>query len=170
MSFLSKMKEFSNITDEEKTQTSFETEQPKSEEEIKKDKINQFLAKLDDVAWDLNDDSSFFNDCWSQKREKKLENACKAYGKGRNLDPILLVDTTTFGKAEQGMMFTRDGIYMGTRGDSARYKSYTDIFGRNFKTREGSFYINNSEYEFLATSQMKKLKPVINLLNNYFSS
>lgn len=170
-STLNKLKEkIESTSEEEKNKSSVANAQPqKTEEDIKKEKVQKFLNALDDVAWDLHDDSSFYRDTWSEKQEKKRKAACEEYGKGRNLYPVLMIDTTTFGSGKCGMMFTEDGIYIGESDGSRAYKEYIDLFGKKFKTSGGSFYIGNRDYSFHASSEMNKLAPVIALLNSYFS-
>jgi hypothetical protein len=169
-SIFNKIKQQSeNASEEEKNQTSIEKERPETQEEITQEKISKFYEMLDGVSWDLNDDSSFYTNLSSEKREKKLERACESYGKGKMHDPILLVDTTTFGKADCGMMFTRSGIYIGESDYCAYFLSYESIIGKKFKIKDGSFYVNSREYSFNASKIMHKLTPVVNLLNTYFS-
>jgi ribosomal protein L16 Arg81 hydroxylase len=169
-SIFNKLKEnLASDTEENQNKSSIDVKPEKTEEDIIKEKIKKFLTALEDVAWDIHDDSSFYRDTWSEKREKKREAASEAYGKGSSVYPILLVDTTTFGKADCGMMFAHDGLYMNEYNDYSTFISYEKMIGKKFSTKGGKFYINKRDYDFCATKQMDKLAPVIVLLNNYFS-
>jgi len=170
-STLKKLKQkIESATDEKKNQASIEVQPVKTEAELIKKKISKFLSALEDVAYDLHDDSSFYSDMkYSKKGEKKRDVACETYGEGYSFAPILQVDTTPFGKGNKGMMFATDGIYIGESDGCTYFRAYEDIIGSKFKTDGGRFYINNHEYEFLASKQMKKLKPVISLLNAHLS-
>ncbi|WP_434145146.1 hypothetical protein [Photobacterium leiognathi] len=171
-SVFNKLKEkFSS--DDNINESSIEVKNRKTEDEIIKDKISNFCNALESIAWNLHDDSSFFQNGGGlgkyEKYSKKLNAAREAYCKGYYVEPILMVDTTTFGKGDCGMIFTNDGIYIGEFDDCSYFIYYKDIIGRKFSTSGGKFLINHREYDFCASSQMKKLSPVITLLNSHLS-
>lgn len=72
------------------------------------------VTALTQFAKELSEDI-FTDSCFTpehSKFQKKAQNAINAYAKNVNIsDIILLVDTTIFGSAKEGYIFTKHGIY-----------------------------------------------------------
>jgi hypothetical protein len=141
---------------------------PSAEEkkaELIRAKKQDFICALGDLAFNFIGDSDIYpSDYWTEKYAKKLDNANESYGHHTEGQHFLLVDTTTFGKADNGFIITSHGIALcEAHEDEGKFISYNQM--NKIQGTDSGVTINNRKYEFYATNTINKLRPVFTLIN-----
>lgn len=90
------------------------------------EQYNELKEILEQYGKDILESMSFYS--MEEIPEKKLNNAIGAYAESVEKTKVYaLVDTTLFGSAKEGMIFTNAGIYMKESFGKPKYIAYADI-------------------------------------------
>lgn len=104
----------------------------------------------------------------------KIENAVKSFAYHDSFDQqcalvptgfIALFDTTAFGSATDGILFTQDSIYCKGLWEDRKHFRVEEI--KNIRVRDDELIVNNVSFRFYHSEVKSRLKLVVDAINEY---
>lgn len=115
-------------------------------------------------------------DAFSNKGKKKIENAVKSFAYSSSSDReypsvphdfIALFDTSVFGSAGRGMLFTHDSIYCKGLGDDRVRFRLKDV--KKIRVRDDELIINGTTFQFFHSEIKSRLRLVVAAIDEYIN-